>query len=68
MKTTCSPRLSPQMALWQSHTFGHIRLCTSCAQVHELSQSHCGDNRGGRGWYTVFMIKYIIDPSCFCEI
>ena len=21
--------------------------CTSCAQVHELPQSHCGDNRGG---------------------
>ena len=21
--------------------------CTSCAQVHELPQSHCGDNREG---------------------
>ena len=24
-----------------------IRACTSSAQVHELPQSHCGDNREG---------------------
>ena len=24
-----------------------MHLCTSCAQVHELLQSHCGDNREG---------------------
>ena len=29
---------------------------TSCAQVHELPQSHCGDNRGE---HIVFMITYI---------
>ena len=28
-----------------THAIGHMRLFTSCAQVHELSQSHCGDNR-----------------------
>ena len=25
----------------------HIYNCTSCAQVHELPQSHFGDNREG---------------------
>ena len=32
-----------------THALGHI-MCiirTSCAQVHELPQSHCGDNREG---------------------
>ena len=28
-----------------THALGHS--CTSCAQVHELPQSHCGDNREG---------------------
>ena len=44
-----------------------IRLqhCSSCALVHGLPQSHCGDNREG----TLFlMIAYILRLSCFCEI
>ena len=28
-----------------THALGHIMYSTSCAQVHELPQSHCGDNR-----------------------
>ena len=28
-------------------TYALMHLCTSCAQVHELLQSHCGDNREG---------------------
>ena len=34
-----------------------IRACTSSAQVHELPQSHCGDNR--EGTHIVFMITYM---------
>ena len=32
----------------EHNALGHM-MCnrTSCAQVHELSQSHCGDNREG---------------------
>ena len=37
------------------HALGHI--CTSCTQVHELPQSHCGDKRGR---YIVFMVTYIV--------
>ena len=53
-------RLSPQWLCGNSCTWAHdVRLhiagslvppmCnrTSCAQVHELPQSHCGDNREG---------------------
>ena len=29
-----------------SHALGHMH-STSCAQIHELSQHHCGDNREG---------------------
>ena len=29
-----------------THALGHMN-CTSCAQVHELPQSHCGDNWEG---------------------
>ena len=36
----------------------------SCAQVHELPKSYCGDNREG----IVFMITYILCSSCLCEI
>ena len=29
------------------HALGHMMYRTLCAQVHELPQSHCGDNREG---------------------
>ena len=49
-------------------TWAHdVRFCTSCVQVRELSQSRCGDNREGIG-HIVFMIAYILRPSCFYEI
>ena len=39
-------RLSPQWLCGNSCTWAHdVRF--SCAQVHELPQSHCGDNREG---------------------
>ena len=28
-----------------THALGYMMYCTSCAQVHELPQSHCGDDR-----------------------
>ena len=42
-------RLSPQWLCGNSCTWAHdVRFNrTSCAQVHELPQSHCGDNREG---------------------
>ena len=51
-------RLSLQCIYGNSCTWAHdVRwcdICTSCAQVHELPESHCGDNRG----HIVFMIAY----------
>ena len=37
------------------------RTCTSCAQVHELPQSHWGDNREGTlfSWLHIIYILYI---------
>ena len=49
MKTMPS-RLSPQWLCGNSCTWAHdVRFDnrTSCAQVHELPQSHCGDKREG---------------------
>ena len=48
MKTMCPPRYHHN-GFVATHALGHI-MChnrTSCAQVHELPQSHCGDNREG---------------------
>ena len=39
---------------------------TSCAQMHELPQSHCSDNQEGK--YCFYDYKYILHPSYFCEI
>ena len=36
-------------------------LMDTCAQVHELPQSYCDDNREG----IFFMITYILRQSCF---
>ena len=38
----CTLLVISTMALWQLMHLG--TWCTSCAQVHELSRSHCGDN------------------------
>ena len=46
MKTMCPPGYHHNgFALWQLMHLGTNR--TSCAQVHEVPQSHCGDNREG---------------------
>ena len=39
MKTICPPGY---------HHNGIVATRTSCAQMHELKQSHCGDNLEGR--------------------
>ena len=44
MKTMCPPSYHHNSFV-ATHALGHNR--TSCAQVHELPQSHCGDNREG---------------------
>ena len=43
-----------------THALGHMMY----AQVHELPQSHCGDNREG----ILFSRLHILRSSCFCEI
>ena len=52
---------TPYLAYWA--LFGSLvpAICnrTSCAQVHELLQTHCGDNRVNGG-HIVFMITYNI--------
>ena len=46
MKTMCPPGYHHNgFALWQLMHLGTNH--TSCAQVHEVPQSHCGDNREG---------------------
>ena len=40
-------RLSPQWLCGNSCTYAHDVYRTSCAEVHELTQGHCGDNREG---------------------
>ena len=44
MKTMCPPGYH-HSGFVATHALGHNR--TSRAQVHELPQSHCGDNREG---------------------
>ena len=50
MKTMCPPGYHHN-GFVASHALGHMMYGyinrTSCAQVHELPQSHCGDNREG---------------------
>ena len=54
MKTMCPPGYHHN-GFVATHALGHMMygctwahdVRTSCAQVHELPQSHCGDNREG---------------------
>ena len=51
MKTMCPPGYHHN-GFVATHALGHMMHGyminrTSCAQVHELPQSHCGDNREG---------------------
>ena len=46
MKTMCPPGYHHN-GFVATHALGHMMNRTSCAQVHELPQSHCGDNREG---------------------
>ena len=52
-------RLSPQWLCGNSCTWAHDNR-TSCAQVHELPQSHCGDNREGTLFHdNIYIYIYI---------
>ena len=46
MKTMCPPGYHHNESV-ATHALGYINHRTSCAQVHELPQGHCGDNREG---------------------
>ena len=49
MKTMCPPGYHHN-GFVATHALGHMMYGhnrTSCAKVHELSQSRCGDNREG---------------------
>ena len=48
MKTMCPPGYHDN-GFVATHALGHLMYGTvhRCAQVHELPQSHCGDNREG---------------------
>ena len=48
MKTMCHPGYRHN-GFVATHALGHMMYGyrTSCGQVHELPQSHCGDNREG---------------------
>ena len=46
MKTMCPPSYHHN-GFVVTHALGHMIHSTSFAQVHELPQSHCGDNREG---------------------
>ena len=41
-----------------AHALWHMMYGSSYTQVHELPQSHCGNNR--KGEHIVFMIEYIV--------
>ena len=45
MKTMCPPSYH-HSGFVATHALGHM-MYSSCAQVHGLPQSHCGDNRDG---------------------
>ena len=60
-KTTCSPGYHHN-GFVATHALGHmmcgyVRWCTLCAQVHELPQSHCGDNWKGTlfSWLHIYI-------------
>ena len=61
MKTMCSPGYHHNGSV-AAHVPGHM--IYTCAQVYELPQSRCGDNRKG----TLFSGLQLLRPSCFCEI
>ena len=46
MKTMCPPGYHHN-GFVATHALGHMMYGTSYGQVHELPQSHCGDNREG---------------------
>ena len=46
MKTMCPP-VYHHNGFVATHALGHMMYRTSCAQVHELPQSHCGDKQEG---------------------
>ena len=54
MNTMCPPGYLHN-GFVATHALGHLMNRRSCAQVHELPQNHCGDNRVG----TLFLCLHI---------
>ena len=42
-----------------THALGHMMYGSSCAQMHELPQSHYGDNREGTLFSRIHIYIYI---------
>ena len=47
------------MQSWKYCALPVITTMAWCAQVHELPQSHCGDNREGEGTFFSWLHRYI---------
>ena len=58
MKTMCPPGYHHN-GFVATHALGHMMCGSSCAQVHALPQSHCGDNREGIYIY-IYIYIYIM--------
>ena len=59
MKTMCPPGYHHN-GFVATHALEHM-MYGSCAQVHELPQSHCGDNREGTffSWFHCFIYHFV---------
>ena len=70
----CALLVITKMALWQLMLLGTWCTCTSCtpcAQVHELQQNHCGNNREGTlfSWLHIYITPILLlwDLSTVCR-
>ena len=57
MKTMCPPG-DHRNGFVATHALWHN--LTSCAQLHELPKSHCGDNREGTLFHNYYIYIYTI--------
>ena len=62
MKTMC-PLSYHHNGFVATLALGHMMYGTSFAQVHELPQSHCGDNREGTLFSLLHIYMYIYNKA-----
>ena len=60
MKTMCPPGYHHN-GFVATHALGYMNR-TSCAQVHELPQSHCDDNREAHCFHDFIYIMLVLLP------